>query len=69
MEKVSKQIHQQQQNHFECVLSRVQLSGTPWAVAHQVPVSMGFPRQEYWSGLPFPLLVNYTSIKEKFKKK
>ena len=28
--------------------------GTPWAVAHQAPLSMGFPRQEYWSGLPFP---------------
>ena len=27
---------------------------TPWAVAGQVPLSMGFPRQEYWSGLPFP---------------
>ena len=26
----------------------------PWTVAHQVPLSMGFPRQEYWSGLPFP---------------
>ena len=26
---------------------------TPWAVAHQAPLSMGFPRQEYWSGLPF----------------
>ena len=26
----------------------------PWAVAHQAPPSMGFPRQEYWSGLPFP---------------
>ena len=26
----------------------------PWAVAHQAPLSMGFPRQEYWSGLPFP---------------
>ena len=26
---------------------------TPWAVARQGPVSMGFPRQEYWSGLPF----------------
>ena len=25
-----------------------------WTVAHQVPLSMGFPRQEYWSGLPFP---------------
>ena len=35
-------------------LSRVQLFGTPWTVAHQVPPSMGFPREEYWSGLPFP---------------
>ena len=29
-------------------------SVTPWTVAHQAPLSMGFPRQEYWSGLPFP---------------
>ena len=27
---------------------------TPWAVAQQAPLSMGFPRQGYWSGLPFP---------------
>ena len=27
---------------------------TPWTVAHQAPLSMGFCRQEYWSGLPFP---------------
>ena len=27
---------------------------TLWTVAHQAPLSMGFPRQEYWSGLPFP---------------
>ena len=27
---------------------------TPWTVVHQAPLSMGFPRQEYWSGLPFP---------------
>ena len=27
---------------------------TPWTVDQQVPLSMGFPRQEYWSGLPFP---------------
>ena len=26
----------------------------PWTVAHQVPLSMGFSRQEYWIGLPFP---------------
>ena len=35
-------------------LSRVQLFATPWTVAHQPPPSMGFSRQEYWSGLPFP---------------
>ena len=28
--------------------------GTPWTVAHQAPLSMVFPRQEYWSGLTFP---------------
>ena len=27
---------------------------TPWTVAHQAPLSMGFSRQEYWTGLPFP---------------
>ena len=35
--------------------SRVQLFATPWTVAHQAPPSMGFSRQEYWSGLPFPI--------------
>ena len=35
-------------------LSRVQLFATPWTVAYQAPQSMGFSRQEYWSGLPFP---------------
>ena len=34
--------------------SWVQLFAIPWTVAHQAPLSMGFPRQEYWSGLPFP---------------
>ena len=33
---------------------RVRLCVTPWTVAHQPPLSMGFSRQEYWSGLPFP---------------
>ena len=33
-------------------LSRVQLSATPWTAAYQAPPSMGFSRQEYWSGLP-----------------
>ena len=35
-------------------LSHVRLFVTPWTVAHQAPPSMGFSRQEYWSGLPFP---------------
>ena len=35
-------------------LSRVQLFVTPWTVAQQAPLSMEFPRQEYWSGLPLP---------------
>ena len=35
-------------------LSRVRLFATPWTVAHQAPPSVGFSRQEYWSGLPFP---------------
>ena len=36
------------------LLSRVRFFATPWTVAHQAPPSMGFSRQEYWSGLPFP---------------
>ena len=36
-------------------LSCVQLFAIPWIVACQAPLSMGFSRQEYWSGLPFPL--------------
>ena len=39
-------------SHF----SRVQLLATPWTAAHQAPPSMGFSRQEYWSGLPLPPL-------------
>ena len=37
-------------SHF----SRVRLSATPWTMACQAPLSMGFSRQEHWSGLPFP---------------
>ena len=37
-----------------CSLSRVQVFVTLWTGAHQAPLSMGFFRQEYWSGLPFP---------------
>ena len=37
-----------------CVLRRVWLFVTPRTVARHAPLSVGFPRQEYWSGLPFP---------------
>ena len=44
--------------HTDCCCSVAKLCqtsfATPWTVAHQAPLSMGFPRQEYWSGLPFP---------------
>ena len=43
-------------------LNRVQLFVTPWTVAYQAPPSMGFPRQEYWSGLPLPSLVTNITI-------
>ena len=35
-------------------LSRVQLLATPWTTAYQAPPSLGFSRQEYWSGVPLP---------------
>ena len=40
----------------ECLLSRLVLSNSAalWTVAHQVPLSVGLFRQEYWSGMPFP---------------
>ena len=39
-------------------LSRVWLLVTPWTVAYQAPPSMGFSRQEYWSGVPLPSPIN-----------
>ena len=36
------------------LLSRVRLFATPWTVAYHAPPSVGFSRQEYWSGLPLP---------------
>ena len=41
-------------NMHACVLNHIQLFATPWTVAHQALLSMEFPCQEYWSGLPFP---------------
>ena len=39
-------------------LSRVRLLATPWTATHQAPLSMGFSRQEYWSGVPLPSPMN-----------
>ena len=50
-------------------LSRVRLLATPWTAAYQAPPSMGFSRQEYWSGLPLPspkLYMGYGQIRELF---
>ena len=38
------------------LLSLIGLSVTPWTAAHQAPLSLAFSRQEYWSGLPIPIL-------------
>ena len=42
-------------------LSRVRLLETPWTAAYQAPPPMGFPRQEYWSGVPLPSLISDTN--------
>ena len=42
-------------------LSRVRLFETPWTAAYQAPPSMGFSRQEYWSGVPLSSPVNWYS--------
>ena len=39
-----------------CLTAELCLTATLWAVAGQAPLSMGFPRREYWNGLPFPSL-------------
>ena len=41
-------------SRYKIVFNHVQLFATPWTVAHQAPLSVGFSRQEYWSRLPFP---------------
>ena len=58
--------HKNRVNHFHlhllfrlirtCSINRVQLFAILWTVAHHAPLSMGFPRQEYWRGFPFPTL-------------
>ena len=44
------------------LLSRVQLFVTPWTVAYQASQSIGFSRQQYWSGLPFPILGDLSDL-------
>ena len=39
---------------MKVLVSRVRIFATLWTAACQAPLSMGFPRQEYWSELPFP---------------
>ena len=48
-------------------LSRIRLFATPWTAAYQAPLSMGFSRQEYWSGVPLPSLM--TSLDSILKSK
>ena len=43
-------------------LNRVWLLAIPWTAAYQAPASMGFSRQEYWSGVPLPSPNNYSNI-------
>ena len=55
--------------HLESLLlsrfSRVRLCATPWTAAHQAPPSLGFSRQEHWSGLPFPSPMHESEVKVK----
>ena len=49
----------QRAEHLQSVKQiRVRLFVTPWTVAYQSPLSMGFSKQEYWSALPFPYREN-----------
>ena len=43
-------------------LSHVRLVATAWTAAYQAPLSMGFSRQEYWSGAPLPSLAKQLSL-------
>ena len=47
-------------------LSHVRLLVTPWTAAHQAPPSMGFSRQEYWSGVPLPANITYIKLNGNF---
>ena len=47
-------------------LNRIRLLATPWTAAYQAPPSMGFSRQEYWSGVPLPLLLAWLNMMASF---
>ena len=47
------------------LLSRVRPSATPWTAAFQAPPSMGFARQEYWSGVPLPSPISLLGLHNK----
>ena len=56
---IQSEVSQKEKHQYSMLLllshfSRVRLCGTPWTAAHQAPLSMGFSRQEYWSGVPLP---------------
>ena len=56
--KIRKKVMKMSFNSSVSLLSRVRLFATPWTLSHQVPLSMEFSRQEYWSGLPCTPLWN-----------
>ena len=49
-------------------LSRVRLFATPWTAAHPAPPSMGFSRQEHWSGVPLPSPLHYVTLHKLYYK-
>ena len=50
------------------LLSHIRILATPWTAAYQAPPSVGFSRQEYWSGVPLPSLKNYSKPRQYIKK-
>jgi len=56
-------------NAWKWSCSVVQLLATPWTAVYQAPPSMGFSRQEYWSGVPLPSPIKLVELEKKKKKK
>ena len=62
---IQSEVSQKEKHQCSMLLSRfsrIQLLATPWTAAHQAPQSLGFSRQEYWSGLPFPSPIQYSIL-------